>query len=182
MKMTNSKYIKFLIVSIIIFSLAAINFLLSDVSNFSPIAAMALFGGAYLKDKKIALLVPVLALFISDLFIGFHGSMWAVYLSFVFVVLMGTQLKKTRILNIFVATVLSSTLFFVLTNFAVWVQGGLYTKDIAGLIQCYEMGIPFFKNTILGDMIFSGSLFGLYSIAQYKFPVLKTKHVTNQGS
>jgi len=171
MKIINNT--RLLVISLIIIGLGLLNIFFSTIPNLSPIAAMALFGGVYLKDKKMALLVPILALFISDMFIGFHSSMWAVYGSFVLVVILGTVIKKMNFINIFLATITSSILFFIITNFAVWTQGNFYPLSFTGLIECYTMGIPFFKNTIIGDLLFSGVIFGGFTIAQKQFLVLK---------
>jgi len=164
---------RLLTISLIIIGLGLLNIFFSTIPNLSPIAAMALFGGIYLKDKKIALFIPVFALFISDLFLGFHSSMWAVYGSFVLVVVLGTLIKKVNFINIFSATIASSLLFFIITNFAVWAQGSFYPMSFTGLIECYTMGIPFFKNTIIGDLLFSGVIFGGFAIAQKQFLILK---------
>ena len=164
---------RLLTISLIIIGLGLLNIFFSTIPNLSPLAAMALFGGIYLKDKKIALFIPVFALFISDLFLGFHSSMWAVYGSFVLVVVLGTLIKKVNFINIFSATIASSLLFFIITNFAVWAQGSFYPMSFTGLIECYTMGIPFFKNTIIGDLLFSGVIFGGFAIAQKQFLILK---------
>jgi len=164
---------RLLIISLIIIGLGLLNIFFSTIPNLSPIAAMALFGGVYLKNRKIALLVPILALFISDLFLGFHSSMWAVYGSFILVVILGTLIKKVNFINIFSAAIASSLLFFIITNFAVWTQGSFYPMSFSGLVECYTMGIPFLKNTIIGDLLFSGVIFGGFTIAQTQFSVLK---------
>ena len=141
--------------------------------NFAPIAAIALFGGAYFNNKKIAFIVPFTALLLSDLIIGFYEGMWAIYLSFALVVGIGFLLKN-RITagNVAFAAVSSSILFFVLTNFAVWMSGFLYPMNFSGLIMCYTAAIPFFHNTLFGDLVYTGALFGLYELARVKYPKL----------
>ena len=139
--------------------------------NFAPIAAMALFGGAYFTKKWAAFLIPLAALFLTDLIIGFHGTMWAVYLSFILIVMLGMMMiKKKKMSNIFLASVSSSVLFFVISNFGVWLTGPYYSKDIAGLSACYTAAIPFFHYTLLGDLFFVGILFGAYELAKAKIP------------
>ena len=141
--------------------------------NFAPIAAIALFGGAYFNNKKIAFIVPFAALFLSDLVIGFYEGMWAIYLSFAVVVGIGFLLKN-RITTgkVAIAAVSSSILFFVVTNFAVWISGFLYPMNFTGLITCYTAAIPFFHNTLIGDLVYTGALFGLYALARVKYPKL----------
>jgi len=141
--------------------------------NFAPIAAMALFGGAYFTKKWAAFLIPLAALFVTDLIIGFHGTMWAVYLSFILIVMIGMiMIKKKKITNIFLASVSSSVLFFVISNFGVWLTGPYYSKDIAGLSACYTAAIPFFHYTLLGDLFFVTLLFGAYEFAKARIPRL----------
>lgn len=132
--------------------------------NVAPIAAMALFGGAYL-DKKYALVVPLIAMFLSDIFLGFHTTMPFVYGSFLLIGLIGMWLKKRRtIANVIGATFISSLLFFFITNFGVWFIGGLYPKTINGLTNAYFYAIPFFRNTIVGDLFYVGLFFGCYEL------------------
>ncbi len=141
--------------------------------NFAPIAAMALFGGAHFTKKWAAFLVPLLALLITDLIIGFHGTMWAVYLSFVLIVVIGmVMIKKKKVSNIFLASVSSSVLFFVVSNFGVWLTGPYYSKDIAGFAACYTAAIPFFHYTLLGDLFFVALIFGAYELIKARFPQL----------
>lgn len=143
--------------------------LLPHPPNFAPIAALALFGGVYL-NRKYALLVPLAAMFFSDYFLGF-SEFWvtfSVYLSFFSIGLIGLWLKSHKKLpNIVGASLLGSVLFFALTNFAVWAATPWYTKDLAGFIQCYLLALPFFRNTLLGDLFYVGTMFGLYELAQF---------------
>jgi len=162
----------FLLLTGMIF-IAAFVRLIPHPPNFAPIAAMALFGGAYFTKKWAAIVVPLTALFITDLIIGFHGTMWAVYLSFILIVMIGMMMiKKKKISNIFLASVSSSVLFFVISNFGVWITGAYYSKDITGFTACYTAAIPFFHYTLLGDLFFVALLFGAYELARAKFPQL----------
>jgi hypothetical protein len=141
--------------------------------NFTPIAAMALFGGAYFRKKHLALLVPLAAMFISDLILGLHQWMLAVYASFAIVVFIGIYLRnRVRVGSVLLASVLSSLLFFIITNFAIWLGSPFYPQNTAGLLECYVAGLPFLNNGILGDLFFSTLFFGGFYLAQLKFPVL----------
>ncbi|MCK7537621.1 MAG: hypothetical protein MZV63_45045 [Marinilabiliales bacterium] len=152
---------------------AAFTRLIPHPPNFTAVGAMALFGGAYFSEKKFAFIVPLAAMLISDLIIGFHNGMLSVYLSFVLIVGIGIILsQKIKLKNVVAASLLSSVLFFILTNFQMWVQSPLYAKDISGLITCYVAAIPFFHHTVLGDLFFVGTLFGLFAAIQVKFPQL----------
>jgi len=152
---------------------AAFSRLIPHPPNFTAIGAIALFGGAYFSKKYMAFLVPLTAMLLSDLIIGFHQGMYAVYISFAFIVMIGMLLRDNKkIGSIFLASLSASVLFFVITNFAQWVTDPFYAKTGAGLIQCYTMAIPFFQNTIIGDLCFSGIMFGVFELAKVKFPQL----------
>ena len=157
----------------IVFCLAFLNIYFSEIPNFSPIAATALFAGAFIKNRKLAFIIPISAIIISDIFIGFHTMIWAVYLSFFLVVFLGMKLKKVSLVSVLGFSMLGSLLFFLLTNFAVWAQGSFYPNSFSGLMECYYMGIPFFKNTIIGDLCFNAVLFASFSFAEAKIPSLK---------
>lgn len=148
--------------------------LLPHLPNFTPIAATALFGGVYLK-KRYALIIPLAAMFISDIFIGFHSMMPYVYGSFVLTGLIGMYLRTHKnVQNVSAAALVSSILFFLITNFGVW-AGGMYTRDLSGLWQSYVMAIPFFKNTLLGDLFYTGAFFGAYELVKMIVYNLKFK-------
>jgi len=135
-------------------------------ANFAPIAAIGLFSGCYLK-KKWAFLLPVGAMLISDYFIGFYSwkIMASVYLSFALIGLIGMAVKKHKnVYTVIGSSLGASVLFYLVTNFAVWAFGTMYAHNFAGLIQCYVAAIPFFRNTLLGDMFYVSVLFGSYEL------------------
>jgi len=161
---------KFLVLTGLIL-LAAISRLIPHPLNFAPITGMALFAAVYFNEKKFAFAVPVFAMFLSDVIIGFHSQMFVVYLSFVLIVGIGFLVKhKKSFGTIALASVASSIIFFVVTNFGVWALGTLYTKDVAGLALCFTAAIPFFQNTLLGDLFYTGLLFGVYEVVKVKLP------------
>ncbi|MCJ7553171.1 MAG: hypothetical protein MUO34_04730 [Ignavibacteriaceae bacterium] len=152
---------------------AALIRLLPHPPNFAPIAAMALFGGAYFNKKAFAFVIPLAALFLTDLFLGFHNTMWAVYLGFILIVGLGMiMLKKKSVLTVILASVSASVLFFVLTNLAFWATDTLYSTNLTGLAVCFTAAIPFFHNTLMGDLFYTGVMFGLFELAKAKFPQL----------
>ena len=149
--------------------------LLPHLPNVSPVAAMALFGGAYFADKRMAFLVPLLALFLSDLVLGLHNSMIFVYAGFALTVAIGFLLKgKVTITNTAFATVVSSVLFFLLTNLGAWMTSGLYARSAEGLMQAYVAGIPFFQNSLLGNLAFVAVIFGGYHLLQKNVSSLRS--------
>ena len=152
---------KLIIIAIIIF--AAFTRFIPHPPNFTPIIAIGLFGGAYLQDRRLALLIPLFAMIFSDTLLGFHGTMVWVYGSLILISMMGILLKnRTTLKNCTVATLGASLLFFLVTNFGVWIISGFYEKSIAGLITCYSMALPFFHNTLAGSVVYSAIMFGGY--------------------
>ena len=161
------KNIEFLIA--LIFILIGISLrLIPHAPNFAPIAAIALFGGVYF-SKKIALTLPVLAVLISDVFIGFYDLklMAAVYGSFILCAVLGFWLKNNKKWHTVAgAAILSSVLFFLITNFAVWAFSPWYAKTFSGIIQSYVMALPFFRNSLLGDLFYTTVFFGAYELVR----------------
>jgi hypothetical protein len=142
--------------------------------NFAPIGAMALFGGAMLRDKRMAFGFPLAALFAGDLVIGFHKLMPVVYASFLVSVAIGFLLRKRRTVPLVGgAALLGAVQFFIVTNSAVWALGSTYPKTGAGLIACYVAAIPFFWNTLAGDFLYSVLFFGGFALAERLFPALR---------
>jgi hypothetical protein len=142
--------------------------------NFTPVGAMALFAGAMLRDRRLAFLFPLLALFAGDLFVGFHKLMFVVYASFLINVAIGLWLRDRRsIARISLATLLGAIQFFFVTNFAVWQFLGGFPHTASGLLACYIAGIPFFWNTLAGDALYSTLFFGGYALAERFIPSLR---------
>jgi len=172
MRAQNLKF-QLITISAIIFALAIFR-LLPHLPNVSPVAAMALFGGAYFADKRMAFIVPFVALFLSDLVLGLHNSMIFVYAGFALTVAIGFLLKnRMTMTNTIFAMLISSVLFFLLTNFGAWMTSGLYVKSAEGLMQAYVAGIPFFQNSLLGNMVYAAVIFGGYHLLQNNVAALK---------
>jgi hypothetical protein len=176
MQTINTPRFRFIVLAILF---AALSRLISPIPNFTAIGAMALFGGALLPGA-LAFIVPVIAMFIADLALeflygyGFHSTMFAVYAAVLIAIFIGKILISTispsRIAG---ASLISAIAFFSLTNLAVWYGSNFYPQDLAGLMECYTAAIPFFRNSLLGDLFFSGVLFGVYAFAGRLFPQLK---------
>ena len=152
--------------------------------NVTPIAATALFGGAYFASRKAAFLVPLMAMYLSDHFLGFfvydfgwfNGQMPFVYMSFAVTVSLGMLIRRRcSPLRVGAAALTGSVLFFVVTNFGVWAVGTFYPKTVEGLVTCYVAGIPFFRNTLAGDLAFTALLFGGFALAERRIPILQEK-------
>jgi hypothetical protein len=161
----------------------------SIMSNLTPVGAIALFGGCYFTDRWKAFLVPVLALWISDLFINrifyadhwvlfYSGAYW-VYGTFALMVVIGYFIKKVNFLTVAVAGISAALLHFLVTDFIVWIGGtdfttGLpFTKDLEGLLKCYYLALPFLRNMLVGNLVFCGLLFGSFEWMQRRYPALQ---------
>lgn len=142
--------------------------------NLTSISAVALFGGAYFQDRRLAFAVPLGALFLSDLVLGLYNGMTVVYVSFSLIVGIGLWLRSRRQPALIAGAALaSSMLFFVLTNFAVWALGHLYPKTWAGLVTCYTAALPFFRNSLEGDLLYTLILFGGFTLMERRFAALR---------
>ena len=163
---------------IAIFAAAALR-LLPHPPNFSPIAAMALFSGAQLPKRALAFVAPFAALLLSDLALGgFYPGMNFVYLSFALTVVIGWAVASRKTpLVIGGAAVASSVLFFVLTNFGMWLFSGIYPLTQAGLVECYVAAIPFFQNTLVGDLSFTLLLFGGFALLERVLPAIRQRQL-----
>lgn len=154
---------------------AALFRLVPHPPNFSPIAAMALFSGAYMPRRGLAFVAPLGAMLVSDAVLGFHSGMPVVYASVALIVALGFVLSSRRSPGrILGAALASSLLFYLITNFAVWAAGDMYPKTLAGLSACYLAAIPFFQNGLAGDLVFTGLLFGGFALAQRFLPTLRS--------
>lgn len=138
--------------------------------DFSPIAAIALFGGATFASKWAALLVPLAALFLSDLLIGFYAITPVVYGSFALITCLGFWVRRTQtIWRLAGASLAAAVCFFVVTNFGIWALGDWYPKTLSGLAECYAAAIPFFRNTLASDLFYSAVLFGGLALAEKRW-------------
>jgi hypothetical protein len=137
--------------------------LMPHPANFTAIGSLAIFSGSHLSFKK-SLLVLMMTMLITDAVLGLHPVMWATYGSLLVAIVLGRCIKdKKTIRNIAGVTVASSVLFYVVTNFAVWViPGSMYPKTIQGLVDSYIMALPFFRNSLLGDFTYTGVFFTAY--------------------
>jgi hypothetical protein len=151
--------------------------------NFTPIGALALFGGAYFSSKREAVAVPLLSLMVGDVITGFHLLIPFVYASFLVNVAIGFSLRrKTSAPRIAAATLAGAIQFFIVTNFALWASSiGSYPKTLGGLGVCYIAGIPLFWNTLAGDAFYAALLFGGMAVAERKFPLLHESLAANMN-
>lgn len=177
--------LRFSVLTALIF-LAAFSRIIPHPANFSPLAAIALFGAAHFSKKWQILLIPIAATWLSDLFINnviyaayyptftlfYEGFYWQ-YLSYLVIAIISIPLfKKVNKERVLIGALSSTIIFFLISNVGCWIGNPIYPQNFIGLMSCYAAGIPFLKGTILGDLFYSLVLFGGFAFAQYKFPVL----------
>jgi len=142
--------------------------------NLTPIGAVALFSGACFDRKRWAFAIPLLAMFLSDAVIGFHSLIPVVYATFAATVIIGMLIRgRTPALSpvrIGAGAVASATLFYIVTNFAMWTISTIYPRTFSGLVACYIAGIPFYGTMVLGDLLYAAILFGTFGWAERRLP------------
>lgn len=167
--------------------LAAFSRILPHPPNFSPIGGIALFGAARFSRRLVAVVVPFTSLWLSDLvinnvmyasyfdhFVWFYQGFYWTYGAILLIVLLGRiTLKKTSPSSLLISSVLASVIFFLVSNFGVWASGTIYPKNLNGILACYTAGIPFFQNTLAGDLTYTVALFGLFALARRRIPRLQ---------
>lgn len=172
--------------------IAAFSRLIPHPPNFAPIGGMALFGAAYYNRRIWSYFIPIASMWLSDLLLNnviyaryFEGFVWFyrgsffTYGAFVLIVLMGSfTLRRIRIVRLIFSALGASAIFFAISNFGVWMSSGMYPHSWEGLAACYAAGIPFFKNTFMGDLFYSAGLFGLFELSKAWFPRLNVSHRT----
>lgn len=172
------KKLRFLSILVLIIG-AAFFRLVPHPYNFAPITALALFSGCYMPSRFLAFLIPLIAMGISDIFLGVHETLPWVYGSFLISVLLGMNLKQSRIGQsqtgqnsawwfLGATSLVGSMLFFLITNFGVWWVTSMYSHTWQGILACYAAALPFFHWTILGDLFYSFTLFGLLAFLERK--------------
>ena len=164
---------RFITLTTIVFA-AALSRLIPHPWNLTPVAAIALFGGAHFSKRSTAILVPLSGMLLSDLILGFHSTLPIVYLAFFITVLLGYSIRENkRPLSIAAAAVAGSFIFFGATNAGQWLLTNMYPKTGAGLAQCFIAAIPFFRNTLVGDLFFTGLLFGGFHVLEMGIPAIR---------
>lgn len=162
----------------------ALTRLIPHPPNFSPVEAMALFGGAYFARKGLAILVPLLALFVSDLALALmmggeyfdyfvSAGFWLVYLTIAGLAVLGFGLRnRVSVLRVAGYSITSAVIFFLVTNFGVWYGSDFFPQNASGLAAAYAAGLPFLQNGLLGTLFYTGLLFGGYELLKQRIPAI----------
>lgn len=155
---------------VVIMVIAILMRLMPHPPNFTPVIALGLFGVSMIRNKFLAISLPFTIMFISDAIIGFHSFVYVVYGALLLSSLVGIWLQKNMSeVNIIIASFTSSTLFFLVTNIAVWAKSGMYELSITGLLTCLNLAIPFYHNTIFSTMLYSAAMFFCMSVVNKVF-------------
>jgi hypothetical protein len=162
---------------------AAATRLLPHPPNLTAMTALALFGASHFHDRRLAVGIPLLVMALSDLVLGLHwnwdfravqGHMWVQYASFLGIVAMGFLLRESRgALRVGTVALSSSVMFFLVTNLGEWAFQPWYPKTLEGLAASYVAGIPFFRNTLVGDLAYTALLFGGFALLERRFALLR---------
>ena len=144
--------------------------LLPHPANLAPVGAIALFGGAIL-PRKLGWWLPLAIMVASDLILGFYNGIVFTWAGFLLVGLLGMSLRgRHNWFRVPFGALGGSIIFFLVSNFGVWAQGQMYAHTWAGLVQCYELALPFLRNTFYGDFLYSWLLFGVFALATRLVP------------
>lgn len=172
-KQINSSRILVLSILILLAALTRlIPVLFPGAFNFTAVGALAIFAGAQLKDKRFAFIIPIVAMLISDMLIGFHSSMLIVYIAFAVMVSCGMFIRhRVTPLNVAIASIFGAIAFYLITNFAFLYPW--YSHDMSGIIASYIAGIPFLRNMLIADLIYGILLFGTFYVLELKYEPLR---------
>ena len=137
----------------------------SDIPNFTPTLSLIIFASYYFRNLTISSSIVLLSLIVSDIFIGFYSYIFFVYGSFLVIIYIAPIImKKLTTMSVLVTSVISPSIFFIISNFGVWFAGSLYTRDLNGLIECYVAGLPFYDESLLSTILFSYTIFIIYKL------------------
>jgi hypothetical protein len=163
---------RFIVLTLLVIAAAltrALPYLIPHTWNFTAIGALAIFGGAQFSDKRLAFIVPITAMAISDVFIG-NGFSLVVYTGFVAMVACGFLIRnKVNTTNVILVSFISASVFFLITNFAFLYPSTRYSHNISGILTSYAAGLPFFRNMLIGNLVFSSILFGAFYLLSKRF-------------
>jgi len=157
-----------LLLGIFLVALATLMRIVPHPWNLTPVGAVALFSGACFDRKRWSFFIPLAAMFVGDTVIGYHSLMPVIYATFALIVCIGLLLRNRRNspVAVGVGAVSSATIFYLVTNFAVWLTLGTYPLTPAGLVACYVAGIPYYGTMLAGDLVYSALLFGTFVWAE----------------
>ena len=166
---------RFIVLSLLVIAAAltrALPYLIPHIWNFTALGALAIFSGAQFSNRGLAFILPLAAMAISDIVIG-NGFSVLVYIGFTAMVACGFLVRsKVTVTNVILASFISASVFFLITNFAFFYPATLYPHNFSGILTSYAAGLPFFRNMLIGNMVFSAVLFSSFYLLSKRYPVL----------
>ena len=154
-----------LMIPIIMMTLLVVSRMISDIPNFTATIALIMFTSYLIRDKFLSVLVILVSQIISDLYIGIYSSMFFVYGAYVFIALLSPIImNKLSFKSVLISSLVTPTIFYIVSNFGVWITGSTYPLSLDGLIMCYVAGIPFFDETLLSTVVFSVTIYAMMKL------------------
>ena len=149
-----NKSLKYYLFPVSLILILSFSRLIPHPSNFTPILAVGIFSGFYFRQLYLSIFIVIFSMFLGDLYLGFHSTMLFTYFSLAIAVVIGLFVKKFKFSEILFSGLLSSAVFFIITNFGAWLTLEMYEKSFAGLLSSYVLAIPFFHNTMISTLLY----------------------------
>lgn len=173
--MEHIKLSRFIVLTLLVIAAAltrVMPLLIPHMWNFTAVGALAIFAGAQFNDKRLAFIMPLMAMALSDLFIG-NGFSMLVYTGFIAMVACGYLIRrKVSVTNVILASFISASVFYLITNFAFFYPVTFYPHNVSGILASYTAALPFFRNMLIGNLVFSAVLFTSFYLLSKRYPVL----------
>ena len=154
-----------LIMPIILFILLVLSRMITDIPNFTATIALVMFAGYLIQNRLLSILVILISQIVSDLYLGIYSSMIFVYAAYISIALLSPiMMKKMNTKSIVLSSVISPSIFFIISNFGVWLTGSIYTFNLPGLLACYIAGVPFFDESLISTVLFALTIFSIMKL------------------
>ena len=154
-----------LIIPIILFGLLVLSRMITDIPNFTATIALVIFTGYLIQNRLLSILIVLTSQVVSDLYLGIYSSMIFVYAAYASIVLLSPIImNKINTKSVVLSSIISPSIFFIISNFGVWLTGSIYTFNLSGLITCYIAGIPFFDESLISTVLFALTIFSIMKL------------------
>ena len=154
-----------LIMPIILFGLLVLSRMITDIPNFTATIALVMFTGYLIQNRLLSILIILTSQVVSDLYLGIYSSMIFVYAAYISIVLLSPIImNKINTKSVIFSSIISPSIFFIISNFGVWLTGSMYTFNLSGLITCYVAGIPFFDESLISTILFALTIFSIMKL------------------
>ena len=154
-----------LIMPTILFGLLVLSRMITDIPNFTATIALVMFTGYLIQNRLLSILIILTSQVVSDLYLGIYSSMIFVYAAYISIVLLSPIImNKINTKSVIFSSIISPSIFFIISNFGVWLTGSMYTFNLSGLITCYVAGIPFFDESLISTILFALTIFSIMKL------------------